>query len=116
MRIINYKETIEAPVSRVFDWFMNLDENYIKWYPDSHKDFKWLSPKPIIKGSVFKLEEEFDGHVHQMIMKITEFQKDKRLSFASEHTLTFGKEKIYVYNNDNYKGSHNRWLDDCDSF
>jgi hypothetical protein len=103
MRVINHKETVEAPVSHVFDWFVNLDKNYIKWHPSTHKDFQWLSEEPVAKGSTFKFEEESDGHAHQMIMKITEFQKDQHLSFASEHIMVFPElNAVVVFTGGNF--------------
>ncbi|MFH1980987.1 MAG: hypothetical protein ABIL58_04020 [Pseudomonadota bacterium] len=84
MRVIELKEIIEAPACQVFDWFMNLDKNYIDWHPSAHQYFRWLTEKPIGEGSLFEFSEEFDGHPHRMFMKITAFKKNQKLSFASE--------------------------------
>lgn len=53
MRELKHKLTISTPVQSAFDWFKNFDENYVKWHPIAHQQFKWLSDKPITKGSLF---------------------------------------------------------------
>ena len=43
--------------------------------------------KPIGKGSRFYFEEEIKGHKHKMLMEITEYIENAKLSFSSKLIL-----------------------------
>ena len=92
MRILNYSHTIAVSTEQVFDWFKNLDKNYIKWHPATHKYFQWLTGKPIKKGAIFRFEEQIEEHTHKMVMKVSEYIENKRLSFSS----------LRIYHESNY--------------
>jgi hypothetical protein len=83
MRELKHQLTIAATLSVTFDWFKNLDENYIRWHPEAHQKFEWLSGKPIRRGSIFSFEENIRGHHHKMLMQVTEYEENMRLSFSS---------------------------------
>lgn len=92
MRVLNFSHTIAVPAKQAFDWFINLDKNYIKWHPTTHKNFQWLSEKPVMKGSIFTFEEQIEDHRHKMIMTVSEFIENQRLSFLS----------VYIYARSKY--------------
>jgi hypothetical protein len=83
MRIIENELYILAPVSTAFNWFKDLDKNYLKWHPPTHKNFNWLSDKPIGKGSRFSFEENIKGYKHKMLMEVSEYIENEKLSFVS---------------------------------
>ena len=83
MRLLTYKHSIAVPVDQAFDWFVNLEKNYINWHPVTHKNFQWLSEKPVMKGSIFTFEEQIEGHSHKMVMEISDFIENQRISFSS---------------------------------
>ncbi len=83
MRIIENELNISAPVSRAFNWFKDLDKNYFKWHPHAHKSFVWMSDKPVGKGSLFAFEENIKGHKHKMLMEVSEYIENEKLSFLS---------------------------------
>lgn len=91
MRELNYNHSVAISVDHVFDWFKNLDKNYLTWHPQTHKNFQWLSEKPVMKGSVFLFEEQIKGHNHKMLMKISEFVENQQLSFSSIKIFTSSK-------------------------
>ncbi|MCF8044198.1 MAG: hypothetical protein K9K65_16245 [Desulfarculaceae bacterium] len=83
MRIIEDELNISVPVSTAFNWFKDLDKNYLKWHPPTHENFVWLSDKPIGKGSRFSFEESIKGNKHKMLMEVSEYIENKKLSFVS---------------------------------
>lgn len=83
MRILENELNLSAPVSTAFNWFKDLDKNYLKWHPPTHKNFVWLSDKPIGKGSRFSFEENVKGNKHKMLMEVSEYIENKKLSFVS---------------------------------
>ena len=83
MRILENELKLSVPISIAFTWFKDLDKNYLKWHPPTHHDFVWLSDKPIGKGSQFYFEEDIQGHNHKMLMEISEYVENVKLSFFS---------------------------------
>jgi hypothetical protein len=83
MRILENELNISVPVSAAFNWFKDLDKNYLKWHPPTHKNFVWLSDKPIGKGSRFSFEENIKGNNHKMFMEVSEYIENEKLSFVS---------------------------------
>jgi hypothetical protein len=83
MRIIENELNISAPAGNAFNWFKDLDKNYLKWHPRAHKSFVWLSDKPIGEGSRFSFEENIKGHKHKMLMEVSEYVENEKLSFLS---------------------------------
>jgi hypothetical protein len=83
MRILENELDISTPVGKAFNWFKDLDKNYLKWHPPTHKNFVWLSDKPIAKGSRFSFEENINGNNHKMVMEVSEYIENKKLAFVS---------------------------------
>ncbi len=91
MREITHTTTLPFSAHTVFDWFKNLDENYIKWHPVAHQNFEWLSQKPIGEGSLFYFVENIKGHQHKITMRITEYREDAKLSFDSVRIQVYSR-------------------------
>ncbi len=91
MKIIENELNLLVPINIAFNWFKDLDKNYLKWHPPTHLDFLWLSDKPIEKGSKFCFEEDINGHKHTMLMEVSEYVENSRLSFASVKILVKSK-------------------------
>ncbi len=52
--------TIPAPPERIWHWFENLEENYLRWHP-AHLDFKAIRGSPIKEGSICFFDTHIDG-------------------------------------------------------
>ena len=83
MRVLNHCHSVRVSSNRVFDWFTNLDKNYLTWHPISHRSFQWLSEKPVVEGSTFMMEEQIGRHNHKMLMKISDIFENQRILFSS---------------------------------
>ena len=83
MRILEDELKLSVPISVAFRWFKDLEKNYLKWHPPTHLDFVWLSDKPIGKGSQFYIKEDVKGHKHKMLMEVSEYVENAKLSFFS---------------------------------
>ena len=47
---------INSSPTEIWDFFVNLEENYIDWHPTDHKKFKWTG-EPMASGSKWYAEE-----------------------------------------------------------
>ena len=96
MRILEDELKLFVPIKIAFKWFENLDENYLRWHPKAHHEFVWLSGKPIRKGSRFYFIESIKGHKHKMLMEVSEYVENSKLSFFR---LKFRLYQKYFLNN-----------------
>jgi len=73
---------IQAPPSKVFDWFMHLTENYCDWHPD-HIKAEWIKGKPFEIGSILYAEEYLHGEKHKIKFKLTEIVENHLIEFRN---------------------------------
>lgn len=83
MREITHTITLPFDVHTVFEWFKNLEENYIQWHPVAHQQFEWLTEKPVREGTQFSFVESIKKHQHKITARITDYKEDRRFSWAS---------------------------------
>ena len=83
MKLLEDELKLTVPIKTAFKWFENLEKNYLRWHPNAHKEFVWLSSKPIKKGSRFYFVENIKGHKHKMLMEVSEYVENSKLSFLS---------------------------------
>ena len=53
------KDSIEINTTpeKIWEFFTNLDKNYLLWHPEDHIVFKWVKGKPMTTGSYYYGEE-----------------------------------------------------------
>ncbi len=73
---------IAAPVSRVFNFFEELDKNYLRWHPD-HLGCKLLAGRNIEAGTIMCFEEKMHGKPHSLKFKITWVETGKIIEYAN---------------------------------
>ncbi len=76
------KDTIEirATPEKIFQWFLNLSENYCNWHQDHIKAI-WLKGNPFEVGSILYSEEYLHGKVHKMKFKTTEMVPNRIIKY-----------------------------------
>ncbi|MHA2091518.1 MAG: SRPBCC family protein [Candidatus Kariarchaeaceae archaeon] len=84
------KDSIEinAPVDDVFQWFLNIEENYISWHQD-HISCRWVKGHPFAVGSVMYIEELLHGKVHKMRFKTTKVIQNEYIQFSLGYPMAF---------------------------
>ncbi|MBT8340897.1 MAG: hypothetical protein HKP58_06150 [Desulfatitalea sp.] len=83
MREITHTITLPFDVRTVFEWFKNLEKNYIQWHPVAHQHFEWLTEGPVREGTRFSFVERIKKHQHKITARITDYKKDEKFSWAS---------------------------------
>lgn len=71
---------IEAPPSRVFEWFRHLEENYRSWHP-AHVSCRYLHGGELQKGSVLYAEEYLHGKLHRLKLSLTKVVPNREFGY-----------------------------------
>ena len=91
--MITLSHTIEIKVSakRVFDFFLNLKDNYQAWHPD-HGGSSYLTAGPLGEGSMVSVDEKLHGKPHKLIIKVTGVKRNARI----EYTTVLGIRGVFA--------------------
>jgi uncharacterized protein YndB with AHSA1/START domain len=54
---------IETTPEKIWDFFVNLDQNYTAWHPEDHISFEWTKGEPLALGSAFYARQYVKGKV-----------------------------------------------------
>ncbi|MFX0076601.1 MAG: SRPBCC family protein [Candidatus Hermodarchaeota archaeon] len=84
------KESIEIRTSPevIWDWFMDIAENYLKWHP-SHIKASWETERASEIGSILYAEEDIDGEFLKMRSKLTNLIPNRLYRFKTVGYLKF---------------------------
>jgi hypothetical protein len=66
---------INIPPEKVFDWFLNMDKNFVNWHPN-HTKYTLLSGDMNV-GDTIHFEEKIDDKWFKFNVKITKIQKSQ---------------------------------------
>lgn len=95
---------IEAPIEKIWQFFDNIEFNYISWHPEAHVSCKWLKGKPHKEGSIACFEEMLDGKLRKIKVLFTKVEKFKRVESRSLFPLSiFHPKGIYLFESENNK-------------
>jgi hypothetical protein len=71
---------INATPKRIFEWFSQLDSNYLEWHPD-HVVCKYLTGKFFEEGSIIYAEEYLHGELHKLKMKTVRYLPNSLIEY-----------------------------------
>jgi hypothetical protein len=57
------KDTVEIDTTpdKIWEFWVNMDENYLDWHPKDHISFQWIKGRPMEEGSTIYAEENVGG-------------------------------------------------------
>jgi hypothetical protein len=61
--ILKHSIEIETTPERIWDFFLDIEQNYTTWHPTDHIVFKWTKGNPLEKGSLCYAEQYVMGRV-----------------------------------------------------
>ena len=68
---------IKASPEKIWEFFVNLEENYTDWHPADHVKFRWFG-EPMKTGTKWYAEEMVHGHLFKLrgkVGKVVPFKK-----------------------------------------
>jgi hypothetical protein len=79
------KDTIEIKTSpeSIFNWFVQLDRNYLAWHSRDHLKFEYINGKQPREGSFFYFEEYVGKLVVKTKCKITKMEQDHLIEYTA---------------------------------
>lgn len=72
---------IMAPAERVYAFFENMEENYLRWHPD-HLCFEWRKGRGLEAGNIFYFEEKIAGQVLKKETRFTRIIPQRHIEFT----------------------------------
>jgi hypothetical protein len=79
---------IETTPEKIWDFFINLEDNYKSWHPEDHVVFKWTKGKPMQLGSHFYAEEIMGGKVVKIKGFACEVVPNRKIFFKYSFPLS----------------------------
>lgn len=84
---------IKASPEKIWEFFVNLEENYKDWHPEDHVKFKW-SGEPMQTGTKWSAEEMVHGHLFKLRGKIGEVIPFKKIVFRYSFPVSLVSPKF----------------------
>lgn len=81
MQITDSIEIKTAP-ENIFQWFMNIENNYQSWHPD-HVGLRWIKGKAGEIGSIAVAKEYLHGKLHNMKLKTIAVEKNVLIEYKN---------------------------------
>lgn len=79
--ILETRTVIDAPPSRVFACFEDMEALYVRWHPD-HRVFRWIKGRGCKEGNVFYFNETIAGRKYPKKVVFTEVRPGAYIAFA----------------------------------
>lgn len=85
---------INSTPDKIWNFLININENYSAWHPKDHILFQWTKGEPFEVGSAFYAEQFMLGEKIKYNGKITESIPGEKISMTFSYPLSLITEKI----------------------
>ncbi len=92
--ILAHEVDIKTSPQKIWDFLINIEQNYLKWHPKDHILFKWTDGKPFDAGATFYAEQYMLGQRIKYKGKITESIPGQVITMRFTFPLSIITEKI----------------------
>jgi uncharacterized protein YndB with AHSA1/START domain len=93
MKLVHEVDIKTSPED-IWNFLININENYSKWHPKDHILFQWTKGLPFEKGSSFYAEQYMMGEKVKYNGKISESIPEKKITMTFSFPLSLITEKI----------------------
>jgi len=84
---------IYSSPEEIWNFFVNLEQNYIDWHPIDHKKFIWTGD-PMVSGSKWYAEEIVHGHLFKLKGTIGEVIPHRKIVFNYSFPISLVSPKF----------------------
>jgi uncharacterized protein YndB with AHSA1/START domain len=95
---------VKASPEKVWEFLVNIEQNYSAWHPDDHILFRWTEGAPFESGAKFYAEQYMMGERIKYKGKITECIPGEKITMTFSFPLSLITEKIEMMIEN--RGSH----------
>ena len=92
--ILAHEVDIKTSPQKIWDFLINIEDNYRQWHPKDHILFKWTDGKPFDAGASFYAEQYMLGQRIKYKGKITESIPGQMITMRFSFPLSIITEKI----------------------
>lgn len=72
---------IQTTPEKIWEFFVNLEQNYKAWHPEDHVSFNWSRGKPMEEGSAFYAEQYVMGKIKKYKGSCAEIVPNRKFVF-----------------------------------
>jgi uncharacterized protein YndB with AHSA1/START domain len=90
------KDSIEIKTTpeKIWEFFINLEQNYRTWHPEDHILFRWTGGKPLEVGSTFHAEQRVKGKVIKFKGTFIEIIPNRKIVFKCSFPVSLVSPKF----------------------
>jgi uncharacterized protein YndB with AHSA1/START domain len=78
---LRHSVEIATTPDKVWEFFVNLEQNYKAWHPEAHTSFRWTKGRPMEAGSRWSAIEVVHGREFRLRGYVSEVVPEKRIVF-----------------------------------
>ncbi|MEX2569804.1 MAG: SRPBCC family protein, partial [Gemmatimonadota bacterium] len=78
--ILEDRIQIDVSPERIFDFFEQMETNYLEWHPD-HLAFRWREGRGLNPGVVFYFEEYIGGTLMKKTVRFSRVERYRYIEF-----------------------------------
>lgn len=99
-----HEVNIKTTPDRIWDFLINIEQNYKAWHPSDHILFQWTKGKAFETGSIFYAEQYMMGEKVKYNGRISESVQGEKITMTFSFPLSLITEKIemIIENHDTY--------------
>ncbi|HOC77814.1 MAG TPA: SRPBCC family protein [Methanofastidiosum sp.] len=87
--ILKHSIEIMVPSEKLWDFFYNIENNYILWHPKDHIQFKWKKGNPLEVGSTIYSEQTMGGETGKLKGVCSEIIPYRKIAFNFDFPTSF---------------------------
>lgn len=96
--VVKEETKLKASVGKVWDFFTNMEDNYLSWHPEEHISYKILKGNKHEKGCVVCAEEYILGKKATVKVKCTDVIPYQRTDYETSFPLSiFHPKSTYLF-------------------
>ncbi|MBN2041760.1 MAG: SRPBCC family protein [Spirochaetes bacterium] len=91
--VIGHPVKIKTSPEKIWDFLVNIEENYKAWHPEDHVSFKWTKGEPWAEGATIYSEQYMGGQLVKYKGLVTESIPQKKITFQFEFPISYINSK-----------------------
>jgi hypothetical protein len=80
--VLKHSIDIKTTPEKIWEFFLNIEQNYQKWHPEDHVTLRWIKGKPWEEGSIVYSEQYAHGKLHKLKYVITRVIPKREIEFC----------------------------------
>jgi len=86
--LLTHSIKINASPEKIWDFFVNLEQNYVRWHPEDHVVFRWTRGTPMETGARWYAEEAVKRKTYKLKGTIGEVIPFRRIVFKNAFPIS----------------------------